>query len=388
MEEGKAQPMTMRPTFRSQRPDGRFSSTLGFLHAYAKANPPGLAFDPDLPAADLPAWRQTVRDKLREMLRFPEVPPQPSPNLLWEEPRDGYRLQKWEAYPEPLSVVSFLVLLPEGCDATHPAPGVLCCPGSDWSKESLAGEPELDGAPPKNHHWPNNRQALFYVRAGFVAVATDNPGIGEQSDAIHPERREISLNGLWLGRGYESLSVFHRLPILQWLKDQPFVDPRRIATSGLSLGAKPALLLAVLDPEVAACVWNDFASLWRMRMIVENMDCIALHQYVPDLLAWLDYPDLMASLAPRPLLISEGGRGADLNLLRRAYELAGAPEALEVVYYPRYATPDLRPLDDLPLPEGLTSEEYFKYANVDAPNHEFKPEVCVPWLARTLRASE
>ncbi|MCE5217900.1 alpha/beta hydrolase family protein, partial [bacterium] len=35
--------------------------------------------------------------------------------------------------------------------------------------------------------------------------------------------------------------------------------------------------------------------------------------------------------------------------------------------------------------EGLTSEEYFKYANVDAPNHEFKPEVCVPWLARTLR---
>jgi hypothetical protein len=378
--------MPERETFRSGRDDGRFITTLGFLHAYAKAHAPRLAFRPDLRAADLPAWRMAVRDKLREIMHFPDVPSQPPPQLLWEEPREGYRLQKWEAYPEPLCVAPFLALVPDGCDEAHPAPGVLCCPGSDWSKESLAGEPELDGAPPKNHHWGHNRQALFYVQAGFVAVATDNPGIGEQSDPIHRERHEISMNGLWLGRGYESLSVFHRLPALDWLKQQPGVDARRVATSGLSLGAKPALLLAALDPDVAACVWNDFTSLWRTRMVASNMARIAIHQYVPDLLEWLDYPDLMASLAPRPLLISEGGRTDEINLVRQAYELAGAPEALEVVYYPRHATPDLRPYDDLPLFDGMTDEEFFAYANVDVPNHEFKPEVCVPWLARTLGA--
>ncbi len=378
--------MPDRETFRSGRDDGRFVSTLGFLHALAKARPPRLAFRPDLPVADLPGWQAAVRDKLREIMRFPEVPPQPPPRLVWEEPRDGYRLQKWEAYPEPLCVAPFLALIPDSCDEAHPAPGVLCCPGSDWPKESLAGEPSLDGTPPKNHHWDNNRQALFYARAGFVAVATDNPGIGEQSDPIHSERHEISMNGIWLGRGYESLSVFHRLPALDWLKRQPFVDPQRVATSGLSLGAKPALLLAALDPDVAACVWNDFTCLWRTRMIACNMDRISIHQYVPDLLEWLDYPDLMAALAPRPLLLSEGGRTDEINLVRQAYALVGAPEAFEVVYYPKYATPDVRPYDDLPLFDGMTDEEFLAYANVNVPHHEFKPEVCVPWLVRTLGA--
>lgn len=379
--------MDDRLLFRSSRSDGRFVSTLGFLHAHAKARPPEMAFHSTIDEAQLPDWQRAVREKLRELMRFPEPEPQPPPKLLWEEPREGYRLQKWELYPEPLAVVPYLVLVPDGVSDSAPAAAVLCCPGSNWSKESLAGEPELDDSGPKNHHWGPNRQGMFYAQAGLVAVAVDNPGIGEQADPIHPERHEISMNGLWLGRPYESLMVYPSLLILQWLKDLPFVDASRIATSGLSLGAKPALLLAALDPDVRACVFNDFTCLWRTRMIARNMARISIHQYLPDLLAWFDYPDIMASLAPRPLLISEGGRTEEIALVRRAYELAGAPEALEVVYYPKYATPDLRPFDDLPLPEGLTDEEYFQYANVDVPQHEFKPQVCVPWLTDTLEAA-
>ena len=59
-------------------------------------------------------------------------------------------------------------------------------------------------------------------------------------------------------------------------------------------------------------------------------------------------------------------------------------ENLEVVYYPKYATPERRPYDSADLPEGLTMEEYFEYANVDVPEHSFKPNVAVPWLARAL----
>ena len=50
---------------------------------------------------------------------------------------------------------------------------------------------------------------------------------------------------------------------------------------------------------------------------------------------------------------------------REAYKLVGAPEQIEVAYYPKFATPDRRPFDDKPLPEGLSMEEYFEYANVD-----------------------
>ncbi len=56
---------------------------------------------------------------------------------------------------------------------------------------------------------------------------------------------------------------------------------------------------------------------------------------------------------------------------------------LEIHHYPRYTDPAARIHDDDEIPEGLTMEEYFTYANVDVPNHNFKHAVAVPWLVRT-----
>lgn len=36
------------------------------------------------------------------------------------------------------------------------------------------------------------------------------------------------------------------------------------------------------------------------------------------------------------------------------------------------------------VPEGLTMEAFFEYANVDAPNHCFKENLAVPWLCEIL----
>jgi len=377
--------MTDRVTFTTDRDDGRFLSTAGFMHAYMKRMQPKLAFDPAMEPGDFPAWRGAVREKLSELMRFPEdVPAQPEPKLLWEEPRDGYALQKWEAYPEPLSVVPFLVLVPDGVSAQSPAPAALCFPGSANSKEGLAAEPELPDMPPPRPHWDENRMAYFYAQQGIVAVAVDNPGTREESDAIRPERYEISMNGIWIGRPYECISVSQKMSILAWLKRQPHVDATRIATSGHSLGAKPALLMAVLDPTIKAVVWNDFCSNWRMRAVVENLGRTSIHQYIPDLHEWFDYTDLLASLAPRPLAITEGGRTRDIERIHDAYRILGVEDQMAVTYYPKYATPDKRPYDDVDMPDGLTPEEYFDYANVDVPAHCFKADAAVPWLASVL----
>ena len=228
--------------------------------------------------------------------------------------------------------------------------------------------------------------ALHYTRQGIVTVAVDNPGTCETADPIRPERHELSMHAIWAGRSYEGISVFHKLCILGWLKRQPFVDPSRIATSGHSLGAKPALVIGALDPSINAVVWNDFTSNWRVRAVVENLQRVAIHQYVPGILPWFDYTDLMASLAPRPLLITEGGRTRDIDRVRDAYRLMGAEDKIDVTYYPKFATPDKRPFDDVDLPEGLTPAEYLEYANVDVPMHSFKPEVAAPWLAGVLGA--
>ena len=49
--------MTDRTTFTTDRDDGRFLSTAGFLHAYMKHMRPKLAFDPEMRPDDFPGWR-------------------------------------------------------------------------------------------------------------------------------------------------------------------------------------------------------------------------------------------------------------------------------------------------------------------------------------------
>jgi hypothetical protein len=79
---------------------------------------------------------------MAELLALPEVPPQPAPRRLWAEARDGYVLEKWERYPEPGSVVPFLILVPEAANQGHRVPAVMCFPGSSDTKENLAGAPD------------------------------------------------------------------------------------------------------------------------------------------------------------------------------------------------------------------------------------------------------
>jgi hypothetical protein len=278
------------------------------------------------------------------------------------------------------------MLVPDGASAQSPAPAVMCFPGSSGSKESLAGEPELPG-------WKNtwdavkrrdNKFALHYARRGMVALAIDNPAKGEAKSALR-NVSEVSNSAIWAGRSYLGISVFQKTRILKWLAGRDFVDAGRIATCGLSLGSDPADIVGLLNPElVSAVVHNDFCCDWRERSIAMSGYPSTPHHIVPGMFAWFDAPDIQAALAPKHLLFTEGGRTNQLQRVLAAYELLGVPENVQVHYYKRYASPDRRPWDGKPIPEGLSMEEYFEYANVDVANHRFHPELAVPWLARVF----
>jgi hypothetical protein len=229
--------------------------------------------------------------------------------------------------------------------------------------------------------------ALHYAREGMVAIAVENPCMGGRRADFGPNRAELAINLIWMGRSYEGLSVFEKLPILEWARNQSWIDETRIAASGHSLGAKPALILSVLEPEIAALVWNDFTCDFRERAVAENLAQVSTWQYVPDFISWFDYPDLMAAVAPRPLLITEGGRTMHIERVREAFRTLDAEASFDVEYYPKYADPADRPNDGDPIPEGLSQEEYLsEWANVDVPEHSFHPEIAVPWMVEVLQA--
>lgn len=381
-------------TLRSDRPDGRHLCARGFVHHRLRElhrARPLLAFDPELTKDAFLAWQARHREKMRELMRFPEVPPQPSPALVSEAKRQGYTLQRWEVYPQPACVVPVLMLAPDGVSEERPAPAVLCFPGSKGTKETLAGEDEH----PRSRHPGKNSMAKFYAQAGMVSVAVDNPGFGETADIGYAAgaRELLSLYLLKTGWHYWGMAVFNAMRILEWMKQLGFVDASRIALSGHSCGVGPIGPLAVLDPDIRAVVNNDNLSDGLRRELVttkpdENGNrpypSNPLRNCVPGAQKWFGNLDTRAALAPRHALYTEGGNQADLDLLRRAYRIMDAEDRLAICHHAKFRDPAQRLYDYAPVPEGITESEHKAYANADGEDHFFHADIAVPWMKQAL----
>ena len=367
----------------SGREDGRFLSTYGVAHALLKHTTPRYAFNPDFTPDEFVRWQSGVQAAMQDIMRLPDLPAGPPPVRMSTEQKDGYRQEKWEFYPLPECVSTFFVLIPDGVTAARPA--VLCIPGSGMTKEHLIGER------PAN---PHAAMARNIAKRGYVAVAVDNAASGEASDLEEktgigydydtPSRMLLELGWSWLG--YTS---YLDRQVLEWMKTRPEIRSDRIVISGFSLGTEPLMVLGVLDKSIYGFVYNDFLCNTLERAIVMTRPDgngrrpfpNSIRHLIPRFWEYFNFPDIVASLAPRPVILTEGGMDRDFDLVKTAYAIAGSPENAELHHYPKYADPSARrPMQALP--EGLDRTEFFDLVNCDSPNHYFKDELILPWLDR------
>lgn len=370
----------------TQRADGRYMSTYGVAHALLKHTTPKYAYRTDFSKEEFAAWQEGVREAMVEIMCHPVIEGQPAPVCIGREQRDGYRWEKWEFYPLPECVSTFIVLIPDSVKT--PAPAVLCIPGSGMAKEHLTGDIAVRN--------PHTAMALNIVKRGYIAVAVDNAAAGEAAD-LEPlagsgydydttSRILLELGWSWLG--YTSYLDRH---VLEWMKTQPLIRKDRIVLSGFSLGTEPLMVLGVLDPTVYAFVYNDFLCQTQERAIVMTAPDErgrrgfpnSIRHLIPRFWEFFNFPDIVASLAPRPIIFTEGGLDRDFDLVRHAYAASGHPEAVETHHYAKYAAPETRN-PATALPEGLDRTTFYNSVNVDSPNHYFKDEYVLPWLDRIL----
>ena len=370
----------------TDREDGRYISTYGVVHNMLKNTTPKCAFNPNFSHKQFVAWRKQVRSAMEEIMCHPKVKNQPKPIRVAEVKKDGYSLETWEAYPFEGCVTRFKVMIPDGLKG--PTPAVLCIPGSGSAKEHLTGEKAG-----KNQH---TAMALNMVRHGYIAVAVDNACAGEASDLEHltgsyydyetPSRFLLELGWSWLGY----TSYLDKL-VLEWMKQQPSIRRDRIVVSGFSLGTEPLMVLGVMDPSIYAFVYNDFLCQTQERAVVMTAPGKSgyrpfpnsIRHLIPRFWEFFNFTDIVASLAPRPIIFTEGGLDRDFKLVKRAYEISGNPDGMVYYHYPMFESPEKRSYATT-LPEGLNGKEYFNYVNVDPPNHYFKEELVLPWLDKIM----
>jgi hypothetical protein len=389
--EGPRTRRTFQPgDFETKRADGRFESDVAWAHDMVMNMKPEYSLDTVKAPSEFPAWRTKVRAKLRELLQVPDPLPKVEFRMLKEEPRVGYHLRTYEFYPEPRLAVRMLMLVPDAAaEGKAKVPAMVSMPGSGASLESLAGEPDEYVC-----HFPaRNRQSWFFAKMGIVGVALENPATANNGvDGLnhYSGQQQFARLMALAGRSNWGYMVTHVLETVEFLRSLPFVDPARVGVAGMSLGCIPALYAAVIDERIAAVVYNDFVSSWvaNATSVTKDLGSFVDARRPFGFHRWFDdEPDLMAAVAPRPMIFTEGGAWKNcIEKVQRGYMLAGRPDALAIRYYERYSDPATRKYEDVDLHKvtGLTGRDYLSYSNVDPGQHSFHPDVNLPWLAEVF----
>lgn len=397
--------------FLKPREDGNFIITAGFVHNLLKNTQPRMSFNEEFNVEEFKKWQKKLRGKLKELMNIPRISHiTPQSRVIWNKKRKGYKIEKWEIYIEEKNVIPLLMLIPDQIRISKKLPAVLCCPGSLHTKEQLAGEPEIRKEYSVSRHPERDKMALWYAKAGIIAIAVDNPGVGELAqcwpiEKIDYVRDLISLQLIQLGWSYLGLSVYQKIRILDWIEGLEFIDKKKIAISGHSLGTEPAMVVGVIDKRIKALVFNDFVCntlerAWKVTKLekghchsslsdpIPGFPVSGLWHTIPGLWKWFDYPDILCAFAPRPLLITEGGPTYNLLKIKKAYQILKSPDKVSIHYYPKYENEKVRKYDNATIPKNINMETYLKYAYVDVKNHCFKENLAIPWLLKIFEINK
>ena len=387
--------------FKSQRADGRFVGSLAAFTERLRNMHPELSLPEKLDEKIFSEWRDAVKEKYRELLRLPEIKKQEPPKRLSTTVRDGYRVEKWEFYPDEYTVVPFLALIPVGSSRKQRVPGVVCLPGSVHSKEFISGEPLLEPYNCRFERFPErNRMALYMVKNGMAAFVFDNiataetgiPTTDETSDVWnYHSRTELVYGYLQAGLCYPGMSTYIILSFLQYLECFDFLDSERLGVSAHSLGTEAAMSIGVLSDKIRAVVFNDYLSDDRVRYssTTESSEgnmglSIGFWHTVPGMWGYFGFPDLCAAIAPKHLAFNEGGADEWFDKVRRAYKSLSAEDRLQIGHYPKYEREDSRNHHGKVPRYGLSAKEYYEWNYCDPEDHSFREEPSVRLLKKAF----
>ena len=218
-----------------------------------------------------------------------------------------------------------------GAPAAAPRPAVLVAPGHGPGIAGTAGlVPSIERG-----------GALAIARAGYVVLTLELRGFGELGERIGLAHETVATNAVLAGSFYAAVLARDLLAGLAALRQEPSVDPTRLAVTGCSLGGNLALTVAALDPQVRVTVaqglvdWPDLAGR-RPPVVGHAHGPLADRCWVvpgENARTWCE--DRFLLVAPRPfLIVNARGDVGDMaargnwlvDRLRQAYRGCGAAE--------------------------------------------------------------
>ena len=196
-----------------------------------------------------------------------------------------------------------------------------------------------------------------WASQGFLVIVADVRGFGETRSARNvPDRRigyydprdgmdaDFAYAALILGRPLLGMRVWDALKVVDQARSRTDADPARITLVGQNWSGLTALLAGALDTRISRVALSDVALSYGKTARAE-VYAFPVSLMLPGALLDFDLPDILASLAPRQILVLNpldplnGKLDAqeaeqELGLVRKRYESMGAGQAFSLQVAP------------------------------------------------------
>lgn len=255
--------------------------------------------------------------------------------------RRVYEKEKWTGYDVVLDVYPDVfawgvLLLPIDLKPGERRPVVVCQHGLEGlPHDTLTDDPKSSG------YGPYKAFSARLAERGFVVFSPHNPYRGRD------QFRVLQRKANPLGKSLFSMIIAQHERILDWLSEQPFVDPQRIGFYGLSYGGKAAMRVpAVLERYALSICSADFNEWIRKNVTTESpysyMFTIEYEMPEFNLGHTFNYAEMAALIAPRPFMVERGhddGVAPDewvayeYAKVRRLYAKLGIAERTEIEFF-------------------------------------------------------
>ena len=330
------------------------------------------------PTTELQTWKDAARSKVLEYMGVrPPMAESWDVEVLAEEQREGYRAQRIAFNLSRWYRAKGYLLIPDGYFSyldqlkkrqtaqgkkgrqgklnlvlpQYPAIVMMHDHGANLTigKEKVIRPFAVDTTVVKRaDEWVEMLYAGQYMgdylaQHGYVVLAIDMPLWGERARHEGADRGKYDIiagNMMEAGVNLCAFTHYDDMTSADLLASLPFIDPMRIGTAGLSIGAYRAWMLAALSDHIKAAFCDCWmitteAQLTRKYGRKENG---GFANTIPGLRNFLDYPDIASIAAPNPMLFIAGkkdklfplpGVEKAFGIMHDVWTAAGASDQLE-----------------------------------------------------------